>query len=135
MGGVSGGAPVSHQLTLLPYHHLCLSQGFHGYGKLHNLKTTSGVCVGAGLSQLELLGHGPSLGEVNAGTQSGKELMQRPRRGAADWLASHDLFSSRTQDTQDDQPRDDITCIRLAFLISMSPRPAYRPVHRTCFLS
>lgn len=68
MGGVSGGASVSHQLTLLPYHHLCLSQGFHGYGKLHNLKTTSGVCAGAGLFQLELLGHGPSLGEANAGT-------------------------------------------------------------------
>ena len=38
-----------------------------------------------------------------------QELMQRPRREAADWLASLGLLSPPYYKTQDSQPRDDIT--------------------------
>jgi hypothetical protein len=74
---------VSHKLTLLPYLHLCLSQGFHCCAKHPDLKATSGMCVRGGLFQLELPGSSLSLREVNAGTRAGQELMQRPWRGAA----------------------------------------------------
>ena len=45
-----------------------------------------------------------------------RELMQRPQRNTAYWLAPHDLLSLLSYSTQDHLPRDD-TYNRLSFLI------------------
>ena len=42
-------------------------------------------------------------------TQAGQELMQRPWKGAAYWLAHHGLLSLLSYRTQNHQPRDGIT--------------------------
>ena len=49
--------------------------------------------------------HSPSLKQVRAGTWR-QELMQKPWRGAAYWLALHGLLSLLSYRTQDHQPRD-----------------------------
>jgi hypothetical protein len=59
-----------------------------------------------------------------------QELMQTPWRGAAYWLASHNLFSLLSHRTQDNhQPRDDTTHNGLCPATSITKKIAYRPVH------
>jgi hypothetical protein len=69
--------------------------------------------------------HCPSVMEDRTGTQNragtwrAQELMQRPWRGAAYWLASHGLLNLLLYRTQDHQPSDGPTHSGLDPLLSI----------------
>ena len=87
----------------------CLSQGFYFCTKHNDREASWG---GKGLFSLHFhiaVHHQRKSGhELTQGTFH-QELMQRPSRGAAYWLASLGLFSLLSYRTQDYQPRDGIT--------------------------
>jgi hypothetical protein len=87
----------------------CISQGLYSCTKHRDREASWG---GKGLFSLHFhiaVHHQRKSGhELTQGTFH-QELMQRPSRGAAYWLASLGLFSLLSYRTQDYQPRDGIT--------------------------
>ena len=69
-----------------------------------------------------------------------QELMQRPWRGAAHWLALHGLLNLISYKTQDHHPKDDtahseLSPPRRSLIKKMFYRPAYSLILRRHFLN